>query len=133
MYLEALRDRCFRRAGRFRSQFTISTSDGYPVSFPLDRAYHQKPDHALMEFLDDVSDYELLSIDRGIAYNNGRVTWNPPKEAPWVVVDNLRTKRRTVYTVPGLAMFGFSARLAALGDQVLVVQLGRTLWVAQSG
>ncbi|KAK1761292.1 hypothetical protein QBC47DRAFT_25246 [Echria macrotheca] len=129
MFLAALRDRCFRRAGRFRSQFGIGTADRYPGPFPLDPVYHREPGFELMRFLDDRSRYEEhSSIERmGILYSNSRVTWNPPRDQPWVIVDNLRTKLRTVYAVPGLAMAGLSATVVALGDQLLVVAAGRTL------
>lgn len=135
-FLKGMRARYRRRSGKFR--WAVSASILFPMarSFPLDPAHHPAVSRTLKMYLnsgpassDGYADSLFYDYVVDIKYNSGRICWHPQMNKPWIVVDNLRTCLRRVYTVPNLVLEGAWVRVEYLGDKLLVGSVGRVLFV----
>ncbi|KAK3680503.1 hypothetical protein B0T22DRAFT_196027 [Podospora appendiculata] len=132
-----------RSLGRFRSVFyhrpLTNIHDYRDKDFTLDPDCHPARDDGRSPWDDFISTtpgpggilqtLEDLPPDR-LHYSHGRLACVPKFPSPdndLVIVDDLRTQLRRIYSVPYLAFHGSSARIEALGDKLLVVSVNRTL------
>ena len=134
--LRGIQTRYRRGSGKFR--WAVSSSITFPMarSFPLDPAHHPVVSRSLRSYLNNCpastngyADDMFYSYAVDIKYHNGRICWHPLMGKPWIVVDNLRTCLRRVYTVPNLVLEGSWLRVEFLGDKLLVGSVGRILFV----
>ncbi|KAM7209578.1 hypothetical protein V8F20_000316 [Naviculisporaceae sp. PSN 640] len=127
LFYEACQKLQHRCLGKYRSLLIEAPYYGYQGNFMIDKEYHeQNPQHSLwpiIPLLDEPRVHDLL-------YSHGRVAWQPnlPMDNhSSIIVDNLRSQLRKVYTIPVAVMQGGDAKLMALGDKLLVASLERTL------
>ncbi|KAH8897817.1 hypothetical protein GQ53DRAFT_742703 [Thozetella sp. PMI_491] len=136
--------RChFRTKGKFRSWFRWDGGDrtndaGYHWDDKLHRTTDLGKPVDWSDFLEEGAD-SLFILDRNdlddatAHYSDGIVAWQPACAEPKgsvVVVDNLRTRARKVYTSPDrdrLVLQGGGVSFGGVGDTLIVVALGRSL------
>jgi hypothetical protein len=131
----------FRQRGRFRSGYSVPNFDTLPQdsreSFSLDPHFHPH-DSTLTQQLRDVivrhaePPYLSSKGDLDRQYSNGRLVWNPYwwPGGGHIVVDDLRTRLRRVYTGPDNDVLRDEfMHLVHLGDTILIAVVKRKLLV----
>ncbi|KAI8957935.1 hypothetical protein F5Y11DRAFT_337874 [Daldinia sp. FL1419] len=127
-YLNAL-----HRIGRLRwkSCYSVLVKDfswKYESYFKLDPTHHSnhnEPSTVYAQFSHDDNPEPDYNAYRTALYCHGKIAWIAKSRI--VVVDDLWTRTRKIFTIPTGALIGPTLELLALGDRLVVGAVNRTL------
>lgn len=128
LFLDAVRKLRIRKRGMFRSVL-VGAKDQYGGIFKLDPSCQPDVEQCRGRY-DGLLSSHCLERTATLRYYGGRLAYHPAfGDRRLVAVDDLRTRVRKVYRLPGLLHDLQASEIVALGDKLVVVRAGRSMLV----